>query len=319
MPGLGGYRVLRDRGRVALALGRLRPDRVEVHDRTTLHWIGAWARRVGVPSMMVSHESLDGLLVRYGPGRALPRLVADRLNRRTAAAFGTVVCTTAWAAAEFTRIGTPNLRHAPLGVDLAAFTPDRRDAVLRDRYARPDEVLLLHCGRLSAEKAPCRSLAALAALRATGVPAVLVVAGAGPLDRSLRTEAAGRGLPVRFVGHTGDRARIAALLATADVVLAPGPVETFGLAALEALASGTPVVVSAESALPEVVGDAGVAGGGDGYAAAVCRLLARPVAARRAAARARAERHPWDAAAGAFLRVHRDARRDARAGREPAV
>ena len=40
---------------------------------------------------------------------------------------------------------------------------------------------------------------------------------------------------------------------------APGPVETFGLAALEALACGTPVVVNAASALPEVVGEAGVA------------------------------------------------------------
>lgn len=43
------------------------------------------------------------------------------------------------------------------------------------------------------------------------------------------------------------------------MAIAPGPAETFGLAALEALACGTPVVVSAESALPEVVGDAGPA------------------------------------------------------------
>lgn len=43
------------------------------------------------------------------------------------------------------------------------------------------------------------------------------------------------------------------------MAIAPGPAETFGLAALEALACGTPVVVRAESALPEVVGDAGPA------------------------------------------------------------
>ena len=39
-----------------------------------------------------------------------------------------------------------------------------------------------------------------------------------------------------FTGFISSRAAVATLLATADVVLAPGPVETFGLAALEALA-----------------------------------------------------------------------------------
>src|SRR3712207_7820352 len=54
----------------------------------------------------------------------------------------------------------------------------------------------------------------------------------------------------RFAGHIADRSAVAALLASADVVVAPGPVETFGLAALEALACGTPVVVDQASALP---------------------------------------------------------------------
>ena len=56
-----------------------------------------------------------------------------------------------------------------------------------------------------------------------------------------------------------NRESLAKLLAAADVVIAPGPAETFGLSALEALASGTPVVVSSRSALPEVVGQAGLA------------------------------------------------------------
>src|SRR6201991_4178047 len=98
-------------------------------------------------------------------------------------------------------------------------------------------------------------------------------------------EGADIGLPVRFLGHIADREELAALLATADVAIAPGPVETFGLAALEALASGTPVVVSSESALPEVIGDAGIAAPGEGpaYADAIETLLARPSAARSSA------------------------------------
>jgi alpha-1,6-mannosyltransferase len=136
------------------------------------------------------------------------------------------------------------LARVTLGVDLG-FSPDRRDPTLRSRWPAPGDALLVHCGRLSAQ--PGRSLAGLAELRASGVPAVL-----------------------------------AALLATADVALAPGPIETFGLAALEALASGTPVVVSAASALPEVIGSAGTTDAS--YGAAVRTLLERPE--RRVTARA---------------------------------
>jgi alpha-1,6-mannosyltransferase len=111
---------------------------------------------------------------------------------------------------------------------------------------------------------------------------------------------------VTFLDYIGDRERLARLLATADIVLAPGPVETFGLAALEALASGTPVVVSAGSALPEVIADAGIAAAGEGsqYADAVQELAVRPRPDRRAAARRRAERYPWSAATAGFLSAH---------------
>jgi len=94
------------------------------------------------------------------------------------------------------------------------------------------------------------------------------------------------------------------LLASADVAIAPGPAETFGLAALEALACGTPVVVSTESALPEVVGEAGASVPGEDLAAGVRAVLSRPEGTRRAAARARAERYDWPTAVDGFLAVH---------------
>nr|BFE76247.1 hypothetical protein GCM10020092_095480 [Actinoplanes digitatis] len=111
---------------------------------------------------------------------------------------------------------------------------------------------------------------------------------------------------MRFAGHISDRDDVAALLASADVAVAPGPVETFGLAALEALACGTPVVVNAASALPEVVGDAGMAvpGTPDAFAEGVRKLMDRPEGERRAAARARAELFGWPQAVEGFLRTH---------------
>jgi len=63
-------------------------------------------------------------------------------------------------------------------------------------------------------------------------------------------------------------------------------------------------VVSADSALPEVVGDAGTSVAGEDLAAGVISVLARPEQRRRAAARARAERYGWPAAVQAFLGIH---------------
>ena len=64
------------------------------------------------------------------------------------------------------------------------------------------------------------------------------------------------------------------------------------------------VVVSAESALPEVVGEAGASVAGEDLAPGVHAVLARPETSRREAARARAEQYGWAAAVEGFLAVH---------------
>jgi len=304
VPGTGGYRAILARRSLRRLLDELEPERLEVSDRTTLRWTGAWARARGVRSMMVSHDSLAGLMAMFSPPGVPAARLADRFNRSTAASYDVVVCTTGWAAAEFRRLGVPNLVQVPFGVDLACFHPARRDESLRSRLAPGGQALLVHCSRLSPEKRPQRAVGALAELRRRGVPAVLVVAGDGPQRRALQAQA--RGLPVRFLRHVSDRGLLAQLLATADVVVAPGPVETFGLSALEALASGTPVVVSRRSALPEIVGPAGLTTEDDDAACAdaVQHLLAREVTGRRRLARQQAERFDWPTAVRGFLRAH---------------
>ncbi|MFE0677278.1 glycosyltransferase [Streptomyces sp. NPDC058867] len=306
LPGTGGYRVLADKRRVAALLEELGPDRLEVSDRTTLRWTGKWARRARVPAVMVSHETADGVLRTWGVPEGTARRAADALNVRTAHTYSRVVCTTEFAEREFVRIGARNVVRAPLGVDLVQRHPVLHDPGLRARHARPSEALLVTCTRLSVEKRPGTALDALEALLGRGRRAVLVVAGDGPLRARMEQRARERGLPVTFLGHVSDRALLGALQASADVCLAPGPAETFGLAALEAMACGTPVAVSVSSALPEVIGSAGAvaADHGEGFADAVEDLLARPEAQRREAARARAECFGWDTAVAAFLAAH---------------
>src|SRR3984893_1042698 len=138
----GGYRVLWRRRRLAGLLARLRPDALEVSDRTTLRWTGAWACEHGVPAVMVSHESVNALLKLTWMAPSVSSAVADWLNRRTARAYHRVICTTGWAAAEFGRVGAGNVVRVPLGVDLETFTPQA--GPVRSRYVGEGQILLVH-------------------------------------------------------------------------------------------------------------------------------------------------------------------------------
>ncbi|MDT5344597.1 MAG: alpha,6-mannosyltransferase [Mycobacterium sp.] len=300
IPFTGGYRAVLPRP-VRSLLEILRPDTLEVSDRLTLRSLGRWGREHRATTVMISHERLDRLAGQVLPRRTAQKF-ADFANRRTAADYDTVVCTTGFAREEFDRIGATNTVTVPLGVDLEMFHPSRRSALVRRRWASPTQILLVHCGRLSVEKRADRSIDAVAALCDAGIEARLVVVGDGPLRARLQRQAAR--LPIDFTGFVSDRHTVAELLASADVALAPGPHETFGLAALESLACGTPAVVSRTSALGEIItADSGALADNNpaSIAEAVAAIVSRPEEHRRAGARRRAEMFTWQRAAVGML------------------
>jgi alpha-1,6-mannosyltransferase len=260
IPLTGGYRTVMP-GPVTALLAALRPDALEVSDWLTLRSLGRWIRDHGATTLMISHERLDRLVGQVLRRRAA-RKFADLANARTAANYDTVVCTTGFAREEFDRIDTVTV---PLGVDLQTFHPRRHSYLVRQRWAAPTQMLLVHCGRLSVEKRVDRSIDALGALCRSGVDARLVVVGEGPLRARLQRQAAR--LPIDFTGFISDRDTVAQL-ASANVTLAPGPHETFGPAAI---------------------------------AHAVSAIVGRPERQRRVSARRRAEDFTWHRAATGML------------------
>ena len=150
----------------------------------------------------------------------------------------------------------------PLGL-AARYAPvtaqERRDQV-RTRFALPERYLL-YLGNFKPHKNVVSLVRAFAAIkeRIEGWKLVL----AGPLDshgEKLRRQVSDLGLDrdVVFTGTIREDDQPEALLSLADVFVFPSLYEGFGIPPLEAMACGTPVVAAKLTAIPEVVGDAGL-------------------------------------------------------------
>ena len=264
-----------------------------------------WAVRNDVRSVLFSHERLDDMLALRTGLDLGAKVSIGVLNRLLVRSVDTIVVTSRYAQHEFQRVadaaGCAMVR-VPLGVDLDTFRPTLPSDGLPRRV---DGVLqLVHVGRLSREKSPHLAVATAVELHRRGVPLRLDVYGDGPHADELHTLAGSA--PVSFHGYVDDRGLLSRLIAAADVALSVCPSETFGLAVLEALACGTPVVTADRGGPALVDGASGAWAPPDpaALADAVLAVASRPVGARRAAARLRAEQFPWTGTVDRMLAVH---------------
>lgn len=306
----GGYRLIVEPWRVVEELERFAPTSVELHDKTTMLPVARWARRRGVATVLLSHERLGDMLAMRTGLDASARAPIALLNRLVVRSVDRLVVTSAYAAGEFADValaaGCPVSR-VPLGVDLETFRPVVPPATSPGAAAadagRP--LRLVHVGRLSREKSPHLAVATAVELHRRGVPVRLDVYGEGP-HRDELVALAGPA-PVAFHGFVAHRGELRQRIAAADVALSVCPGETFGLAVLEALACGTPVVTADRGGARELV-DATSGGWAASYpselADAVLAVAARPRDLLRVGARRRAERYPWSAAVASMLAVH---------------
>ncbi|HEU5357972.1 MAG TPA: glycosyltransferase [Gemmatimonadales bacterium] len=233
-----------------------RPDLIEVGSPFAVPWMARRANRgLGAAMVWFYHGNIPRVIApRPAQASASRRRLAElawRYVRRVGGLFDVTFAGSAFAARDLETHGVPNVVRVPLGVDLELFTPERRvhRDLVRRRERWPEGPLAIHIGRLAGEKELEVVLRAWPEVeRRTG--ATLVVVGAGPSAGRYRRLARGR---ILWRGFEHDRAALADLIAAADLYVSPCPIETFGLAALEAFASGVPVLSAGEGGVAEKV------------------------------------------------------------------
>ena len=206
------------------------------------HFHGPWAEESGREG-----ERSASVLAK----RALERLVYRRAER---------VITLSQAFADLAErqygVRRDRLRVIPGSVDVARFAIAHSRAEARAALGWPaDRPILLTVRRLMARMGLDRLVAAMASVVRTQPDVLLCIAGKGPQAAALQAQAESLGLErnVRLLGFVPD-ADLPLAYRAADINLLPSDVlEGFGLSAAEALAAGTPTMVTPVGGLPDVV------------------------------------------------------------------
>lgn len=189
--------------------------------------------RMSIPSVGVFQTEIAAYASSYGWARITP-VLWHRLRRIHSLATLTLAPST-YTAQTLVERGVPRVRIWGRGVDSVRFDPSKRDETLRAELAPNGEVIVGTMARLAPEK----RVADLAVL--AGIPGTrLVVVGDGPLRAELEEL-----LPdAYFCGKLGGE-ELPRVVASMDVFVHPGELETFGQAIQEAESCGVPVVAPA--------------------------------------------------------------------------
>ncbi len=210
-----------------------RPDAIYIATEGPLGWSALnAAQRLGIPVATGFHTRFDDYMARYGFGWLTP--LAFAWLRRFHNAAGATLVPTRELADFLTARGFRRVRRLGRAVDTALFDPARRSAALRAAWgAGDDDLVVIHVGRLAAEKNLGLALTAFAAIRARRAEARFVIVGDGPVRASLA-----RAHPDVIFSGLKRGEELAEHFASGDLFVFPSLSETFGNVTLEAMASG---------------------------------------------------------------------------------
>ncbi|MBA2771520.1 MAG: glycosyltransferase [Sphingomonas sp.] len=262
VPGSAEYRLLLRNGAVRAALERFEPDLIECQDSYNLPWVAIAHRKRHPETALVGGYFTDfpnvyvqrpfARFIGRGLARAAGQLCyryCGSLYRRFDALF---VLSENGGLEELRRNGVENPRTVPLGVELAEFSPKRRDRALRKSLGlRDGQPMLIYVGRLHIEKKADVVVEAFRRLPEE-FGAKLVLLGEGPMREQFAELDDRR---IIMPGYVSDRGELARWLASADIYVSGFAQETFGVSIVEAQAVGLPVVGVAGGAMLDRVSD----------------------------------------------------------------
>jgi len=318
IPFTPGYRLLLSAQALRGIIHSERPDVMEVGSPFLVPLVARWAAKGwSIPTVGFYHADLVRTYVDPYVGRLHPllqrrlRRSASEFVRTVYSQFDATVAASSSVAQELRELGIPNVRTVPLGVDLDLFRPEHRSTALRESLDTPPGVpIALFAGRLCPEKGLGVIVEAHGRMAPSRRPHLLFV-GEGPSTPSLVGIARDR-TDMTVLPFISDKRVLARVYASADLYLAAGPGETFGLSVAEAMASGTPVVAVSSGAAPDRVMGSGAGelyerNDPDSAAEAMGRMTSRLGAGIREAARAHAERtFGWDRTFETLLDLYGD-------------
>ncbi|WP_460755902.1 glycosyltransferase family 4 protein [Myceligenerans cantabricum] len=228
--------------RTERTLAAFAPDVVHLASPFILGWRGMLAaERMGLPTVAVYQTEVPGYASRYGLGHFEPLLWKRVKDLHEKATLNLVPSTATMH--QLASRGIPNMRLWGRGVDTTSFHPRFRDENWRRAVGNGREVLVGYVGRLAAEK----QVEALSVLR--DLPNVrLVVVGDGPERDALHHL-----LPTAHFTGLLRGTELSRAMASLDVFVHPGELETFGQTLQEAHASGVPVVAPAAGGPLDIV------------------------------------------------------------------
>ncbi len=282
-----------------------RPDVIEVGSPGFVPWIVRLAARgLDIPAVAFYHSNFPRVFAPF-PERAnaFRRGMFDlgwRYARHIDKHFAHTIVCSEFVANDLRAAGIDRITRIPLGVDLAHYHPSRRMKrhEVRISHGLPEGPVAAFVGRFAQEKELDVLIEGWREVhRRTGAQLALV--GDGPMRSRLVAQADGAPW-VRFLPYERDREKLADFLAAIDLFVAPSSNETFGLAPLEALASGTPVLSADRGGISEQVATSGagacfVSGEPRSLAEEAILLLRSDLAALGAKGRTYAEAdHSWE-------------------------
>lgn len=136
-------------------------------------------------------------------------------------------------------------------IDTNEFNPTKFDRNTREKYAKTNEKILIHVSNLRSVKRPMDILYVFNNLKQS-IPCKLLIVGSGPNEEVIRKYIVDNILESNVL-LIGEEVNLGNILSVGDLFLLPSELESFGLAALEAMASGLPVVATKTGGLPELI------------------------------------------------------------------